>query len=294
MGRISKTFKTTYLIIKAVLIAFFFIYVVNLFWLTPFNFLLPSHFDVFSAATPLGRAITGSGFFISFFAATLYINRYQKDLKLLFPSAPSNWKTQAKGFVIISLLTFFLTAMTLFISMALGFTGFDINEEASFFTPFFQSFEYTFLMGIYTYIGVALAEEMVYRGLIFRYLFKKTSNLQLALIISSLIFSLLHFYEDNPLIYIAAFLIGYLLALIYYHSGSLLYCIAIHWAYDMFQFFGKNYLHDYLDLEPSLIDGWGYYFTLVRIVALVLIILVLKFYMKKNKIKKVMKDQAIA
>ncbi len=272
--------------------AFFFIYMINLVWLTPFNFLLPNHFDVFSATTSLGRVITASGFFISFFAAAFYINRYQKDLKSLFPSAPSNWKTQAKGFVIIALLTFFVTAMTLFISMALGFTGFDLNEGASFFIPFIQSFEYTFFTGIFTYIGVALAEEMVYRGLIFRYLFKKTSNLQLALIISSLIFSLLHFYEDNPLIYIAAFLIGYLLALIYYYSGSLLYCIAIHFGYDVFQFFGKNYLHDYLNLEPVLIDGWGYYYTLVRIVVLVLIISAIHIFTKRDEPMKRMEIKA--
>lgn len=77
--------------------------------------------------------------------------------------------------------------------MALGFIEFHITEGYFPFTHFFQNLEFTFFAGVLTYFFVALAEEKVYRGLIFRYLFKNTSNLQLALIISSLIFSLLYF-----------------------------------------------------------------------------------------------------
>lgn len=292
---ISKILKTTYLIIKAALMAFFFMYVIAILWFIPFDILMPQHFDQSVPTTLLGRVIVGLSFLMSFLAVTFYINRYQKELKSLLPSPPSTWKVKAKGFVIISILTFLALTIILSVTMALGIIDFQITEGYFPFTHFFQSLEFTFFAGILTYFFVALAEEMVYRGLLFRYLFKNTSNVQFALIISSLIFSLLHF-NETPLFYITAFLIGYLLALTYYHTGSLLYCISIHWTINIFMFLGKNYLDDYLNMQSQTISGWGDYSNLIKIPFLILIILSIHIFMKKNKAKKKkrMKNQAIA
>ncbi|NGP89753.1 CPBP family intramembrane metalloprotease [Aliifodinibius halophilus] len=164
----------------------------------------------------------------------------------------------------------------------MDFIDYQATEGYFPFTHLVQSLEFTFFAGILTYCFLALAEEMVYRGLVFRYLFKNTSHLQFALIISSIIFSLLHF-NKSPLFYITAFLIGYLLALIYYHSGSLLYSISIHWSYDLFMFIGKNFLDDHLNMQSQIISGWGDYSNLIKIPFLILIILAIHMFMKRNK-----------
>lgn len=291
MDRVSKILNIAYVTIKATLMAFSFMYVIAVVWIIPFDVLLPQHFDEsIQPTTLLGRVIVGLGFLMSFLAVTFYINRYQKDLKSLLPSPPSNWKVKAKGFVISSILTFLALTIILSITMGLGFIDYRVTEGYFAFTDFVQSLEFTFFAGILTYCFLALAEEMVYRGLIFRYLFKNTSHLQLALIISSIIFSLLHF-NKSPLFYITAFLIGYLLALIYYHSGSLIYSISIHWSYDLFMFLGKNYLNDHISMQSQVINGWGDYSNLVKIPFLILIIIVTHIAMKKNKSTKQMKEQ---
>jgi|GEM_PF-1956939 len=294
MNKASEILKAAYLIIKAALMAFIFMYVIAVVWIIPFDILLPQHFDEsIQPTTLLGRVIVGLGFLMSFLAVTFYINRYQKQLKSLLPSPPSNWKDKTKGFFISSLLTFVAMTIILSMTMALGFIEFHVSEGYFPFTNFFQNLEFTFFAGILTYCFLALAEEMVYRGLIFRYLLKNISNLQLALIFSSLIFSLLHF-DKSPLFYITAFLIGYLLTLIYYRSGSLLYCISIHWTYDLFMFLGKNYLNDHLNMQSQVISGWGDYSNLVKIPFLILIIFGIHIFMKKNETKNTMKDKAIA
>lgn len=275
--------------------AIFFIYIVSFIWLIPFNFwLTPSHFDTFAPTTTLGRVILSLGIFISFLAAVFYIHRYQKDLKFLLPTPISSWKEKAKNFGIIFLLTFFVATVTLLITMGLGLFGYDINEGYSLLSHLYQNLGSVMLSGVLLWFLVALREEVIYRGLVFRYLLKKTSSLEAALIISSLIFSLLHFYQSHPFTYILAFLLGYLFALVYYHTGSLLYSISIHWAYDIFTFLGGSYLPNYLNLEPHGISGWGDYFSLIRIIALILIIVVFKIYMKKDKSKDEISNKAIA
>lgn len=286
VDRISELSKTIYLVIKATLMAFFFMYVIAVVWIIPFDVLLPHHFDEsIQPTTLLGRVIVGLGFLMSFLAATFYINRYQKDLKSLLPSPPSNWKVKAKGFVISSILTFLALMIILSMTMGLGFIDYRIAEGYFPFTEFVQGLEFTFLAGVLTYSFLALAEEMVYRGLVFRYLFKNTSHLQLALIISSIIFSLLHF-NKSPLFYITAFLIGYLLALIYYHSGSLIYSISIHWSYNLFMFLGENYLNDHLNMQSQIINGWGDISNLIKIPFLILVIFAIHIFMKEDRNKK--------
>ncbi|WP_165270820.1 hypothetical protein [Fodinibius halophilus] len=82
---------------KAAFMAFFFMYIIAVVWIIPFDILLPQHFDESIAPTTLlGRVIVGIGFLVSFLAVTLYIHQYQKDLKSLFSSSPLNWKAKLK------------------------------------------------------------------------------------------------------------------------------------------------------------------------------------------------------
>jgi membrane protease YdiL (CAAX protease family) len=89
--------------------------------------------------------------------------------------------------------------------------------------PGFSTFSQIFIQGkTLSQISIApLVEEVIYRGVILNYLLRRHKAL-LALIISSLIFSVLH---GNPL---AAFLGGLMFGGIYLYTGRLIYCIIAH------------------------------------------------------------------
>lgn len=70
-----------------------------------------------------------------------------------------------------------------------------------------------------------VAEEIVFRGAIENHLLKKWKNPKRAILVSALIFGLIHI---NPAQMVFAFLIGLLLGWLYYRSGSLLLVMLIH------------------------------------------------------------------
>ena len=70
-----------------------------------------------------------------------------------------------------------------------------------------------------------VAEELVFRGAIEGQLLKKWKDPKWAILVSALIFGLIHF---NPAQIPFAFLIGLLLGWLYYRSGSLLLVMVVH------------------------------------------------------------------
>jgi membrane protease YdiL (CAAX protease family) len=74
-----------------------------------------------------------------------------------------------------------------------------------------------------------LAEEIVYRGVLFRSLWVRLGVLPAA-ILSSAVFSLVHFYDGYGLASVAVF--GFACALLYSATGSLACCIALHFLYN--------------------------------------------------------------
>lgn len=75
-----------------------------------------------------------------------------------------------------------------------------------------------------TLIGPIL-EELLFRGAILGTLLKKQMNSNYAILISAVIFGLIHF---NPAQIVYAFLFGMILGRVYYGAGSLLLCIILH------------------------------------------------------------------
>lgn len=277
--RFSDTYKILQFTLFSLFFAFFFIYLIGSFWLFPFNYLLPQHFDNFVATTLTGRLIERIGFLFCFFITIGYVKIIHDDFKFLLPSSNFKWGIKIRLFLKIAVITFICLGITYFIALFSGFIS--INPEGYHFilTDFFSSLYYIFLIGIIGHLLVALGEEAVYRGLVFRYLFKNTGNVNIALIISALIFSLFHFHYNVPFSFLLAFLGGYLLALVYYYSGSLVYCVSIHWAYNFFIHLftpnSKSYLVNYFDISLRNIAGWGTYFSLFRICVFLFIIIIL-------------------
>jgi membrane protease YdiL (CAAX protease family) len=74
-----------------------------------------------------------------------------------------------------------------------------------------------------------LTEEIVYRGVLFRSLWVRLGVLPAA-ILSSAVFSIVHFYDGYGLASVAVF--GFACALLYAATGSLACCIALHFLYN--------------------------------------------------------------
>lgn len=79
---------------------------------------------------------------------------------------------------------------------------------------------------------VSIGEEVVYRGFLFNYLTKYLSGYKPALVISSLIFSLLHLHYQGILPFVCAFIVGLVIGYSYYRSRSLYIPIAIHFSWN--------------------------------------------------------------
>jgi len=113
----------------------------------------------------------------------------------------------------------------------------------SFLAPW-PAFVYCFMVGV--------SEEIVFRGIIFRYIDKRY-NFWIALIISALAFGLAH--RPRPWVNIAeiAMGMGVLTAVLYKHSGTLWLPIGVHAAWDaMCAFFDGGMIQIQMDFEAPL------------------------------------------
>ena len=101
----------------------------------------------------------------------------------------------------------------------------------------------SFLWGFVLFVGVAVFEEVVFRGYILGYLMDAT-NKYVALILSSAIFSLLHIFNDHvsliPMINL--FLAGILLGSAYIYTRNLWFPIGMHlfWNFTQGSILGFN------------------------------------------------------
>lgn len=128
-----------------------------------------------------------------------------------------------------------------FFIMLLGFTCLILTKQIHFMGIQFRPVE--FILSIGLFIFVAIAEELFLRGYILSN-FMSSFNKYTALVISSLIFSLMH--TLNPgfslLSMIGLFMAGLLFGLSYIYTKNLWFPIALHFSWNFFQgtVFGFN------------------------------------------------------
>jgi membrane protease YdiL (CAAX protease family) len=149
---------------------------------------------------------------------------------------------------------------------------------------------YMFLL----FVFVSLSEEFLLRGYVLRN-FMYSFNKYIALILSSLIFALMH--GANPHIdwisLFDLFLAGILLGLPYIFNKNLWFPIALHFSWNFFQsLFGFNVsgldtysLIEFEMLEPNIINGGDFGFEgsiLSIIIQIILIIAIFIWYRKKQ------------
>ncbi len=93
------------------------------------------------------------------------------------------------------------------------------------------------ILRLFFFLLVGVGEEIVFRGIIFRFISERW-NFAIALVISALLFGCIHITNDNATIWSSlaiAIEAGLMLGAAYMYSGSLLFPIGIHWAWNFFE-----------------------------------------------------------
>jgi membrane protease YdiL (CAAX protease family) len=153
------------------------------------------------------------------------------------------------------------------------------------------------ILSIGLFVIVAINEEVLMRGYVLRNLMY-SYNKYLALIFSSILFSLLHGFNPNMewLSYLNLFLAGILLGSTYIFTKNLWFPIALHFSWNFFQtLFGFNVsgqdfysLIEFKIAKPNLINGglFGFESSIFCIVIqLVVIISILIYYNKSPALR---------
>lgn len=185
------------------------------------------------------------------------------------------------------------------IIMSIGFISLILSEEIEFKKLNFNLLFFALSLG--HYIFVAISEELLLRGFILSNLMKSFNN-YLALVISAVLFSLLH--AGNPNINLFGlfqlFVAGILLGLPYLYTKNLWFSIALHFSWNFFQgtVFGYNVsgIANYSIIETdfryaSIWNGGNFGFEgsilalILQIIAIVILYLSFENQLKKTKLE---------
>ena len=128
-----------------------------------------------------------------------------------------------------------------FLIMSIGFVCLLLSGQIEFLNIRFNLLDFTLSVGLFAF--VAISEEIFLRGYILSNLMK-SFNKYIALMISALIFSLMHAANPsfNLISMLGLFMAGLLFGLPYIYTKSLWFLIALHFSWNFFQgtIFGFN------------------------------------------------------
>lgn len=148
------------------------------------------------------------------------------------------------------------------------------------------------IISVIMFCIIALSEEILIRGYILKNLLLSCSNF-LSLVISSLIFTLMHLFNPhlNLTSLISLFLVGLMLGLLYIYTKNLWPSIFLHFSWNFFQTnFGFNVsgensysLIEFIFKKSTLLNGgeFGFEGSILSIISEILIICALIFYHDK-------------
>ncbi|MCK5402123.1 MAG: CPBP family intramembrane metalloprotease [Flavobacteriaceae bacterium] len=177
--------------------------------------------------------------------------------------------------------------------MAVGYLALMVLEEIEYHTIVYSIKE--ILISVLIFSIVSIVEEVLFRGYVLRNLML-SFNKYIALIVSSLLFALMHGFNPNMdwFSYLDLFLAGMLLGVSYIYTKNLWFPIALHFSWNFFQtLFGFNVsgqdfysLIEFQITEKNILNGgdFGFEGSVLSIIAqLFVIALVLFHYNKKSK-----------
>ena len=179
------------------------------------------------------------------------------------------------------------------IIMTVGYLILLFMDEIIFQSVLFDIKEIVISILLFTF--VAVLEEVFLRGYILKNLMV-SFNKYTALIVSSLLFSLLHALNPNVDLFSLTniFLAGILLGISYIHTKNLWFPIALHLSWNLFQtLFGFNVsgqdfysLIEFSITENNVLNGgaFGFEGSIFSLVAMIIAIVVIGiYYSKKNR-----------
>ncbi|SDR65817.1 hypothetical protein SAMN05216503_0089 [Polaribacter sp. KT25b] len=190
------------------------------------------------------------------------------------------------------LLDFIIGIVIGLFTMSLGYLILIYLKEIIYLKTNFNLIE--LLISILLFIIVAVAEETLLRGYILKNLLF-SFNKYIALIVSSILFSLMHGFNQNVDLFALfnLFLAGILLGLSYIYTRNLWFPIAMHLSWNLFQtLFGFNVsgrdtysLIEFEINEPNLINGgaFGFEGSYLAIIAQIITIIGIAVYYNNKK-----------
>jgi membrane protease YdiL (CAAX protease family) len=152
------------------------------------------------------------------------------------------------------------------------------------------------ICSILVFAIVAFVEEMLLRGYVLRNLMY-SFNKYVALIVSSLLFSLMHGFNPNMdwFSFLNLFLAGIVLGASYIYNKNLWFPIALHFSWNLFQtLFGFNVsgqdfysLIEFKITDKNILNGgdFGFEGSIFSIIAQVLLIVTIWYYYERIKPK---------
>lgn len=121
-----------------------------------------------------------------------------------------------------------------------------IKSKNHFFSVNSNSYEH--FINILYYLYSIITEELYFRAYLISYGKTITNNAYLIILFSSLFFVFSHYLNRwanvtfTLKIYIFQFLLAVLLAIFYYYTSSILYCIIIHFCFNIEDFINEFYM----------------------------------------------------
>lgn len=178
------------------------------------------------------------------------------------------------------------------ITMVIGYILLQLLGEISFEKLIFDPKE--IVISILLFIIVAIVEEVLLRGYILRNLMI-SFNKYIALIVSSILFSLMHGFNPNIDLFALSnlFLAGIVLGLSYIHTKNLWFPIAQHFSWNFFQsLLGFNVsgqdtysLIEYNTTNNNLLNGgaFGFEGSILSVIAMIITIVLIEVYYRKKQ-----------
>ena len=163
-----------------------------------------------------------AGFVGAIFAFDYFIARPQTGRKLNFNFSPTNVGT----YLLIFPMMLGMMFIAEFITAQIPITGPFFGEYYEFFSRLMEQMtKDKATMIVLAVIMAPIFEEIVFRGIIQKGLINKGMNPATAIIISSVVFGLVH---GNPWQFVGAVLLGCVLGLVYHKTKSLLLPVLLH------------------------------------------------------------------
>lgn len=177
------------------------------------------------------------------------------------------WKLQKAG------QTYFQLSISVSFSYSLLFSLLTYNDSiensimihnsAEYYSEIFSGFG--IIMMIINLVVIApISEEIALRGIVFTRI-EKTTNPIIAMLVSSILFGIMHLMAGGIILVVGSFIMGALFGLVFYKTNSLFVCFIAHAVANLpeFIFYGNPQLSNKLIVILEIVSGAVFIFSII-------------------------------